>query len=74
MLDFEVVIKFRVGQLATAKGFKNPRRLSDEAKVPYSVVYKLWHNQQRNLNLDVMEKLCKTLRCKPSQLFEEEPD
>lgn len=64
------MLKLRIKELAQQKGMRRPMDLAKKSGLSFSVAYKLWHDQQTRIDLKTIERLCKTFRVKPGQLFE----
>jgi DNA-binding Xre family transcriptional regulator len=67
-------IKLKVREVAESKGIDNPFALSQKSGLNYAIAYRLWHAEQRRLDLTTLEKLCEALKAKPGQFFEYGPD
>ena len=67
-------IQLKVKEVAIQKGIENPFALSQKSGLNYAVTYRLWHSEQRRIDLGTLERLCDTLKVKPGQLFEYELD
>ncbi|MBS4022981.1 MAG: helix-turn-helix transcriptional regulator [Dethiobacter sp.] len=50
------------------------KRLSEETGIRPGTASKLWHGTVKRLEIDHLDKLCKTLDCQPGDLFEYVPD
>lgn len=67
-------IKLRVKDVALQKGIANPFILSQKSGVNYAVAYRLWHGEQRRIDLGTLERLCDALKVRPGKFFEYETD
>lgn len=56
------------------KGVDNPFVLSQRSGLNYAVAYRLWHGEQRRIDLGTLERLCDALKVKPGQFFEYQAD
>ena len=69
-----VTIRLKVKEVALQKGIDNPFVLSQKTGMNYAVAYRLWHGEQRRIDLGTLERLCDALKVKPGQFFEYETD
>lgn len=67
-------VKLRVREVAEKRGITNPLMLSKQSSVPYAACHAIWNDQQKQIGLETINRLCTALRVKPGQLFEFEPD
>lgn len=67
-------IRLRVKEVAESKGIRNPFALSEASGIYYNVCYRLWHIEQKRIDLTTLEKLCDTLKVTPARLLEYERD
>ncbi|HXG92961.1 MAG TPA: helix-turn-helix transcriptional regulator [Blastocatellia bacterium] len=63
-------IKLKIKEAAESKGYDNPFALSQKTGINYAICYRLWHGNQRRIDLSTLEKLCDALRVNPGKLFE----
>lgn len=63
--------RLRVRELAEARGWNVPR-LSQEAKVPQTVVWEIWRNPERNTTKDVLDRIAAALEVKTKDLFDDD--
>jgi len=69
-----ILVRLKVKDVAERKGITNPLMLSKESGVPYAACHAIWNDQQKQIGLATINKLCVALKVKPGQLFEYEPD
>jgi DNA-binding Xre family transcriptional regulator len=67
-------VKLRVKALAQGKGISNPLALAKASGIPYAACHAIWNDQQKQISLGTINRLCAALRVQPGQLFEYEPD
>jgi DNA-binding Xre family transcriptional regulator len=62
-------ITLKVREISESKGIKNPFALSQATGINYAICYRLWHSQQRRIDIGTLEKLCDWLKVLPGKLF-----
>jgi DNA-binding Xre family transcriptional regulator len=67
-------IRLKIKEVAMQKGVKNPFALSQKSGLNYAIAYRLWHGEQRRIDLNTLERLCDALKVKPGLFFEYSPD
>jgi len=63
------MVRIRIDELLESKG-KTAYWLAVESGTTHSTVYKLRHGKMKTLRLELIESLCRTLDCSPSDLLE----
>ena len=64
-------ITLKVREVSESKGINNPFALSQNTGINYAICYRLWHSQQRRVDLGTLERLCDALKgTPPGRLFE----
>jgi DNA-binding Xre family transcriptional regulator len=69
-----VKVKLTVREIAEARGFKNAKQLADAAGIHYKSMYTIWSGEAQLISMDVLGRLCETLRVQAGLLFETIPD
>ena len=67
-------MKLTVREIAEARGFKNAKQLADAAGIHYKSMYTIWSGEAQLISMDVLGRLCTTLRVQPGLLFEQIAD
>ena len=67
-------ITLKIKEVSESKGVDNPFALSQQSGLNYAICYKLWHGNQKRIDLGTLERLCDTLKVNPSKFFEYERD
>lgn len=67
-------MKLAVKEIAETRGFKNAKQLADAAGIHYKSMYTIWSGEAQLISLDVLGRLCSTLRVQAGLLFEVIPD
>ena len=67
-------ITLNVREVSESKGVNNPFVLSQKTGINYAICYRLWHSQQRRIDLGTLEKLCDTLKVTPGRLLNYDKD
>src|SRR5215216_3612904 len=67
-------VRLTVKDIAEARGFKNAKQLADAAGIHYKSMYTIWSGDAQLISLDVLGRLCTTLRVQAGLLFEVIPD
>jgi len=67
-----VTVKLKVKALAQGKGIHNPLVLSKASGIPYAACHAIWNDQQKQISLGTINRLCAALRVQPGRLFEYE--
>jgi len=68
------MVRIKVREIAEKKGIGNPHQLSKATGLHYSVCHLYWNADPKQISAEAINKLCKALEIKPSQLFEYTPD
>ena len=63
------MIQFRLDKLLEKRGW-TAYRLAKESGIHPSVISKYVNNQVREISLDTLDALCRTLRCRAGDLIE----
>jgi DNA-binding Xre family transcriptional regulator len=64
-------VRLTVKDIAEARGFKNAKQLADAAGIHYKSMYTIWSGEAQLISMDVLGRLCTTLRVQPGMLFEQ---
>jgi DNA-binding Xre family transcriptional regulator len=64
-------VQLTVKDIAEARGFKNAKQLADAAGIHYKSMYTIWSGDAQLISMDVLGRLCTTLRVQPGMLFEQ---
>jgi DNA-binding Xre family transcriptional regulator len=68
------MIIIRLAEIAQAKGY-DKSKLHRAADLSYPAVLRLWNNKNvRQIDIDVIDKLCGVLDCAPCDLIARVPD
>lgn len=67
-------MKWKVKEIAEARGITNARALSTATGIPPMSMYQIWNDQAKRADLTTLEKLCVMLRVPLSLLLEYVPD
>ena len=67
-------MRLTVKDIAEARGFKNAKQLADAAGIHYKSMYTIWSGEAQLISMDVLGRLCTTLRVQPGMLFEQLAD
>lgn len=67
-------MKWKVKEIAEARGITNARALSTATGIPPMSMYQIWNGQAKRADLATLEKLCVMLRVPLSLLLEYVPD
>lgn len=67
-------VKLIVKDVAEVRGIKNAKQLADACKIHLKTAYKLWGGDAQLISMDVLGRLCTTLRVQPGILFEQIAD
>lgn len=68
------MITKHVREVAERRGIKNAHGLQNALEVSPTAAAKLWKGEFEMIGLGTLDKLCRVLRCKPSDLLRYEPD
>ncbi|MDT7542794.1 MAG: Cro/C1-type DNA-binding domain [Acidobacteriota bacterium] len=68
------MITKHVREVAERRGIKNAHGLQLALEVSPTAAAKLWKGKFEMIGLGTLDKLCRVLRCKPSDLLKYEPD
>ena len=63
-----------IQSIAAARGFTNAKQLADAAGIHYKSMYTIWNGEAQLISMDVLGRLCSTLRVQPGVLFEQVAD
>jgi putative transcriptional regulator len=66
------MIVCRLKQVLRRKGWTR-YRLQKESGVTYPTLHALYHGKSKGYSAEVLDKLCRTLRCQPGDLLKWEP-
>jgi DNA-binding Xre family transcriptional regulator len=69
-----VKVKLAIKDIAEARGFKNAKQLADASGIHYKSMYTIWSGDAQLISMDVLGRLCTTLRVQAGMLFEIIPD
>jgi DNA-binding Xre family transcriptional regulator len=69
-----VKVKLAVRDIAEARGYKNAKQLADASGIHYKSMYTIWSGDAQLISMDVLGRLCTTLRVQAGMLFEVIPD
>lgn len=61
--------RLRIDELLEERGI-TAYRLAVDSGINHATIGKLRHNKAMEIRLDVIDKLCATLKCQPSDLIE----
>ncbi len=67
-------IQLQVKEVSESKGVDNPFALSQKSGLNYAICYKLWHQNQKRIDLGTLERLCDALKVSPGRFFAYEKD
>lgn len=68
------MIKPTIQNAAGKRGIQNANQLSKALAVSPDLGARLWREDFQRIDLATMDKLCRVLKCKPSDLFRYEAD
>jgi putative transcriptional regulator len=63
------VIKIKLKDLLKERG-KTLYSIAKETGISYNTLHKIGKNDVQSMSFDVLEKICKSLNCKPNDLLE----
>jgi DNA-binding Xre family transcriptional regulator len=63
------MITVRIREMAEKRGIMTAYQLQKAMDVAPSLAAKWWTNDMRMIGIDTLSRLCKTLRCKPSDIL-----
>jgi putative transcriptional regulator len=66
------MIVCRLKQVLRRKGWTR-YKLQKESGVTYPTLHALYHGKSKGYSAEVLDKLCRTLRCQPGDLLKWEP-
>lgn len=64
------MIRLCIKELAEKKGIGKPVDLARQTGLSFSVIHKLWNEQQTRIDLKTIECLCQVLGVLPGELFD----
>ncbi len=64
------MIRLRIRETAERRGISKPIDLARKTGLSFSVIHKLWNDQQTRIDLKTIESLCRCLGVAPGELFE----
>jgi DNA-binding Xre family transcriptional regulator len=67
-------MRLAVKEIAETRGFKNAKQLADAAGIHYKSMYTIWSGDAQLISLEVLGRLCTTLRVQAGLLFEIIPE
>jgi DNA-binding Xre family transcriptional regulator len=62
------VIKIQLAELLKKRN-KSMYALAKETKISYTTIHKLCKKPVGSIDLDILEKLCRNLKCRPNDLL-----
>jgi DNA-binding Xre family transcriptional regulator len=68
------MLRLTVREVAEKAGIRNALELSQQAKLPYESVRRIWQGKTEMIALRTLERLCQVLQVPPAQLFEYKPE
>jgi len=72
--NFGGVLKVLIRETAIREGIENPNALAQATGLPYETCRRLWREDATRIDLLTIEVLCNTLRVRPGQLFDYDPE
>jgi len=66
------MIKIRLAEIAESKGHTRST-LSKAADISYPTILLFWNNTVQKVDLDILDRLCIFLECKPCDIMEFTP-
>lgn len=69
-----LMITKHIREVAEKRGIKNAHGLQTALDISPTAAAKLWKAEFEMIGLGTLDKLCRVLRCKPSDLLKYEPD
>jgi DNA-binding Xre family transcriptional regulator len=72
--NFDGVLKVLIRETAIREGIENPNALAQATGLPYETCRRLWREDATRIDLLTIEVLCNTLRVRPGQLFDYDPE
>lgn len=64
------MIKIQIAEVAQAKGIKSAYGLQKALDISPTVAARLWKGDFDKIGIGTLDKLCETLKCQPSRLFQ----
>ena len=64
------MIRLCIKELAESRGIVKPVDLARLTGLSFSVIHKLWNEQQTRIDLKTIECLCRVLNVSPGELFD----
>ena len=68
------MIKVTLDEYLFFHGKMKPLELSTRSGVNKTTIYALYNNKLKRIDLDVLDRICKTLNCQPGDILRWEPD
>lgn len=64
------MIKIQIAEVAQSKGIKSAYALQKALDISPTVAARLWKGDFDKIGIGTLDKLCETLKCQPSRLFQ----
>src|SRR6266404_3588190 len=71
---FGGMLRILIRETAIREGIENPNALAQATGLPYETCRRLWREDATRIDLVTIEVLCNTLKVRPGQLFDYEPE
>lgn len=65
---------WRVREVALRQGIGSATQLAERAGIAYGTATSLWYGRPTRVDLPTLGRVCRALRCTPSDLLEYVPD
>jgi DNA-binding Xre family transcriptional regulator len=65
---------WKVKEVALRRGITSAVQLAEQADIAIGTATALWYGRQTRVDLPILGRVCKVLRCVPSEILEYTPD
>ena len=64
------MIRLKVREVAQQRGITTIKEFAARAGLAYDTAADLWHSRMKRLDLATLERVCRTLHCRPDEVIE----
>lgn len=68
------MIRLRVREVAQSRGITTITELATQAGLAYDTAADFWHARMKRIDLVVLDRVCRTLRCRVEEILEQTED
>ena len=68
------MIRLRVREVAQSRGITTITDLANEAGLAYDTAADFWHARMKRVDLAVLDRVCKKLKCRVEEVLEQTDD